>query len=230
MRLVVTGEETVCIISSCHDLNGSHLGVDNTISKFNDRYYWKGIVKDVREYVKKCDQCQKCNKKTKTTKLEMEPVPPTWKKIAIDLIGPYNDDRGNPLSNEGYRYVLTVIDLFSNYTEAFPLYTKKVSEIAEKLYVLFCRHGVPLEMISDNGREFTSSLSSLIDEKYGYKHITITPYNPRANGKCEKVNLTIKNMLNKSVIDGESWERLLPSCLFAYNTAKHASTKYSPSF
>jgi hypothetical protein len=82
-------------------LNGSHHGVDKTISNINDRYYWKGIVKDVREYVKKCDQCQKCNKKTKTTKPEMEPVPvppSTWKTIAIDLIGPYNDDRGNYLS------------------------------------------------------------------------------------------------------------------------------------
>ena len=101
LRLVVTGDEQFCIISSRHDLNGSHLGVDKTISNINDRYYWKGIVKYVREYVKKCNQCQQCNKKTKTTKPEMEPVPvppSTWKKIAIDLIDPYNDDRGNPLS------------------------------------------------------------------------------------------------------------------------------------
>ena len=83
-------------------------------------------------------------------------------------------------------------------------------------------------MISDNGGEFTSSWSSLIDEQYGSKHITITPYNPQANGKCETVNQTIKNMLNNSVIDGENCERLLPSGLFVYNTAKHASTKYSP--
>ena len=65
--------------------------------------------------------------------MEPAPVTPsTWKTIAIDLIGPYNDDRSNPLSKEGYRYVLTVIYIFSNYTEAFPLYTKKASKIAEK--------------------------------------------------------------------------------------------------
>lgn len=87
-------------------------------------------------------------------------------------------------------------------------------------------------MISDNGGEFTAKLSGLIYDMYGYKHITITPYNPQANGKCERYNKTLKNMLNKTVSDEcHGWERFLPKCLFAYNTSKHASipsSKYSP--
>ncbi|CAC5417425.1 unnamed protein product [Mytilus coruscus] len=155
--------------------------------------------------------------------------PSTWKKIAIDLIGPYNDKTGKPLSDAGYKYVLTFIDFFSNYTEAFPLYTKNASEIAENLYTLFCRHGVPLEMISDNGGEFNSKLSGVIYDMYGYKHIKITPYNPQANGKCERYNQTLKNMLNKTVKEETNlWERFLPKCLFSYNTSKHSSTNFSP--
>lgn len=61
-------------------------------------------------------------------------------------------------------------------------------------------------MISDNGGEFTAKLSGLIYDMYGYKHITITPYNPQANGKCERYNKTLKNMLNKtSVMDGNAF-------------------------
>lgn len=90
-------------------------------------------------------------------------VPPSaWQKIAIDLIGPYTDDNGKPLSDAGYRYVLTVIDFFSNYTEAFPIFTKNASEITDNQFILFCRHGVPLEMINDNGDEFTAKISGLI--------------------------------------------------------------------
>ena len=120
-------------------------------------------------------------------------VPPSaWQKIAIDLIGPYTDDNGKPLSDAGYRYVLTVIDFFSNYTEAFPLFTKNASEITDNLFILFCRHGVPLEMINDNGDEFTAKISGLIYDLYEYKHTTITPYNPQANGKCERYNQALK--------------------------------------
>jgi hypothetical protein len=38
----------------------------------------------------------------------------------MDFIEPYNDPKGKPLSENGFRYVLTVIDYFSNCVEAFP--------------------------------------------------------------------------------------------------------------
>jgi hypothetical protein len=50
---------------------------------------------------------------------EMQPVEipnSTWKKIGIDLIGPFKDIQGQPVSRNGYRYVLTVIDYFSSYS------------------------------------------------------------------------------------------------------------------
>lgn len=122
----------------------------------------------------------------------MEPIivpATTWKRITIDLIGPYNDDNGKLLSDAGYRYILTVIDLYSNYTVAFPLFTKNASELGENLFRTFCRHGFPLQRISDNGGgEFTAKLSGLIYYMYGYIHITNRPYNPHANGKCERYN------------------------------------------
>jgi hypothetical protein len=46
------------------------------------------------------------------------------------------------------------------------LYTKKASEIAEKLYISFCKHGAPLKMISDNGGGLTLLLLSFIYRKY----------------------------------------------------------------
>ncbi|CAC5412892.1 unnamed protein product [Mytilus coruscus] len=68
-------------------------------------------------------------------------------------------------------------------------------------------------MISDNGGEFNSKLSGVIYDMYGYKHIKITPYNPQANGKCERYNQTLKNMLNKTVKEETNlWERFLPKC------------------
>lgn len=154
MKLVIPEDEQFRIITACHITSVAHIGVDKTANRISDRYYWKGIYKDVRDFVRNCDSCQKVTKKQKTTKTEMEPIivpATTWKRITIDLIGPYNDDNGKLLSDAGYRYILTVIDLYSNYTVAFPLFTKNASEIGENLFRTFCRHGFPLQRISDNG-------------------------------------------------------------------------------
>ena len=113
-------------------------------------------------------------------------------EIAIDLIGPYNDSKGIALSENRFRYGLTVIDYFSNYVEAFPLKRKLASEVVEKMYELFCRHGIPIELVSDNGGQFNSLLT---ETQYGYNHITITPYHPQFNGRSERFNHTLKNML-----------------------------------
>ena len=206
--------------------------MEKTFYKITERYYWKGMTNDIKDYIKKCDDCQKTNKKTKTVPVELQPVQipnSTWKKIGIDLIGPFNNTQGEPMSTKGYRYVLTVIDYFSSYLEAFPLKRKLASEVAEKLFELFCRQGVPVELVSDNGGEFNSSLSKEIKDQYGYKHLLITPYHPQSNGKCERVNQSVKSMLNKTIHDNEStWELVLPRCVFAYNSSRQSSTKYSP--
>jgi transposase InsO family protein len=203
-----------------------------TFYKVSERYYWKGMTNDIKDYIRKCDECQKINKKTKTMPAEMQPVEipnSTRKKIGIDLIGPFKDTQGQPVSRNGYRYVLTVIDYFSSYLEAFPLKRKLAQEVAEKLFELFCRQGVPLELVSDNGGEFNSSLTKAIEEQYGYKHILITSYHPQSNGKCERVNQSIKSMLNKTIQENEStWELVLPKCVFAYNSSKQSTTRYSP--
>lgn len=137
------------------------------------------------------------------------PIPKsTWKKIGIDLIGHYTNSAGEPISTESYRYVLTVIDYFSNYVEVFPLKRKQAPEVSGRLYDLFCRQGLPLELVSDNGGEFNSRLTASLQEQYGYRHILITPYHPQSNGRCERYNQTLKSMLNKTVEEKASeWEK-----------------------
>ncbi|VDI52770.1 Hypothetical predicted protein, partial [Mytilus galloprovincialis] len=67
---------------------------------------------------------------------------------------------------------------FSNYVEAFPLKRNLASEEAEKKL----KHGMPLELVSDNGGEFNSLLIQSLVAQYEYKHIIIKPYYPQSNG------------------------------------------------
>lgn len=58
--------------------------------------------------------------------------------------------------NDGYKYMLTVVDHFSNCAFAYPLFTKKPSETATHLMTLFKYVGPPKVLQHDNGMSFLS--------------------------------------------------------------------------
>ena len=109
--------------------------------------------------------------------------------------------------------------------------TKESLGIAHFLYSLFCRHGVPGKVQSDQGREFVNALNRHLFEMCGVKHIISTAYHPQTNGLDERFNQTLQRSLLKMVEENQNeWEKYLDPVLFAYRTSKQASTKYSPFF
>ncbi|KAK3916849.1 Pro-Pol polyprotein [Frankliniella fusca] len=46
-------------LHECHDVGLSHLGVNKTIFRLREYYYWPSMDRDVREYGKKCEVCIK---------------------------------------------------------------------------------------------------------------------------------------------------------------------------
>ena len=107
--------------------------------------------------------------------------------------------------------------------------SKESYGVAQFLYSLMCRHGVPNKVMSDQGREFINSVNSHLFRITGVKHIISLAYHPQTNGLVERFNQTVQRSLLKMVKENENeWETYLESVLFAYRTSKQASTKYSP--
>lgn len=86
------------------------------------------------------------------------------------------------------------------YVEAFPLPSIEAERVAESLFELFSRVGVPMTILSDQGSNFTSRLLSKLYEASGVKGVTSSQYQPQSNGKCERYNRTPKKVLNKLCI------------------------------
>ena len=103
--------------------------------------------------------------------------------------------------------------------------------MASFLYSLFCRHGAPKRIQSDQGREFVNSLTNLLLKLTGVHHVISTAYHPQTNGLDERFNQTLQRALLKMIDENQSeWDKFLDSVLFAYRTSKQASTTFSPFF
>jgi len=73
--------------------------------------------------------------------------------MGIDLI------QAPTTSKKGNKYLLTQTDYFTKYVEAVPLLDKSADSVATNLYSTFCRHGAPVHVISDQGREFVNQVN-----------------------------------------------------------------------
>ena len=115
-----------------------------------------------------------------------------FKRVAVDLVGPVS-----PVSEKGNRYILTVVDFAISYPEAVALPKIETECVAEVLLEVFSRVGFPKEMLSDRGTQFTSDMMKEVSRLVSTKQLFTTPYNPRCNGLCEKINGVLKSMLKK---------------------------------
>ena len=146
-----------------------------------------------------------------------------FKRIAMDIIGPL------PRSHSGKQYVLVICDYATRYPEAIPLHLTDVSHIAEELMGVFARVGIPSEILTDQGSNFTSQLLTELYQMLHIHSIRTTPYHPQIDGLVEQFNQTLKGMLHKAATkEGRDWDKMIPFLLFAYWEVPQSSTGFSP--
>ncbi len=76
-------------------------------------------------------------------------------------------------SKAGYKNLLTVIDLASRYPEALPLKIASATEVAEGLLEVFARHGLPRQILSDQGSNLTGRVMTELCQKLKIPHLII---------------------------------------------------------
>lgn len=171
--------------------------------------------------------CQRTFPKGKVTKIPLEKMPlidTPFERIAVDLVGPIS-----PVTEKGNRYILTVVDYSTRYPEAIPLKSIETERVAEALVYIFSMMGIPKEILSDMGTQFTSNVMKEVSRLLSFKQLVTTPYHPACNGLVEKFNGTLKSMLRKMCSERpKDWDIYLPALLFAYREVPQESTKFSP--
>ena len=225
-QLVLPQECRRTVLHIAHTIPlAGHLGKDKTAHRILQRFYWPTLYRDVAELCRTCEDCQK-TAYCKTQRAPLIPLPimeEPFQRIAMDIVGPL------PRSRSGKRYILVVCDYATRYPEAVPLRSIDAEHVAEELVVLFSRVGVPKEILTDQGSNFTSQLLKEIYRLLHVHPIRTTPYHPQTDGLVERFNKTLKSMLRKTAVEeGKDWDKVIPYLLFAYREVPQASTGFSP--
>ena len=89
-------------------------------------------------------------------------------------------------------------DYFSRYVEIAKLSGESSVNVIKHLKSIFARHGIPQELVTDNGPQYSSREFSKFTENFGFIHTNSSPKFPQSNGEAERGVQTTKNLLKKS--------------------------------
>ena len=228
LQLVIPSSLIRTVLTIAHETPmAGHMGVRRTIDRVIQTFYWPGVTSSVRKFCRECDACQKAEPSSRTKKVPLGRMPiisEPFQRVAVDITGPII-----PSASSGNKYILVVIDYATRYPEAIPLRNIEASTVAEALWNVWTHYGVPNEVLTDRGSQFTSSLMREVYGLLGIKGLTTTPYHAQANGLVERFNATLKSILKKLSIDQPKyWDRYINAALFAYREVPQESLGFSP--
>ncbi|WVZ80563.1 hypothetical protein U9M48_028031, partial [Paspalum notatum var. saurae] len=195
------------------------LGKRHTFVKMNKRA--------VAEYVAVCDTCQRVKAEHQRPVGLLQPLKiPEWKweEISMDFIV------GLPRTQKGYNSIWVVVDRLTKVAHFIPVNTTYSGARLAELYIsgIVCLHGVPKRIISDRGSRFTSRFGSELHDSLDSKLRFGTAYHPRTDGRTERTNQILEDMLRACAIQyGTGWDKSLPYAEFSYNNGYQADLKKS---
>jgi len=216
------------ILREYHDApTAGHLGIAKTIARIAEKYYWPGMFRDIANYVRACGNCQahKASQQRPAGTLHSTYIGRPWEQVTLDLIGPL------PRSHQGHTWLFVLQDRFTKWVELVPLRRATANAVTKALTErIFLRHGRPDTVLSDNGTQLRSKQLEERLRAWNVRHVTTPAYSPQCN-PVERTNCTIKTMITQYVEkDHRAWDENIPAFQFAYNTALHDATGYTPAY
>lgn len=143
-----------------------------------------------------------------------------WQADLVDLISLQQH-------NQGFRYILTCIDILSKFAWAIPLKTKRGEDIVSAFRTIFSTRK-PKCLQTDQGTEFKNSKFQKLLKKKGVRFFTT--YNATKASVVERFNRTLKTKMWKYFTHNNTYKYIdvLDKFLESYNHTYHSSIKRAP--
>jgi len=191
-------------------------------------YFWPTIIADCEVYSSSCDKCQRHAPiiHQPAEKLSNISAPYPFMRWSMDIIGPLvPSGKGKKLLN-----LLVLTDYFTKWIEAEAFQQINRFEVEGFVWKnIVCRHGVPYEIVTDNGGQFISHDFKSFCDKWNIRLTFSSPRRPQGNGQAEAANKSVLANLKKRLgAQKELWSEKLPEVLWACRTTPRKATEETP--
>ena len=179
-----------------------HLRDMKIYSQLQKYYWWPNMQADIWKWCQSCPVCASHHvRQAQKPPLSPIPVAGPFDCIGVDIIQ-------FPCSYDGNKYAVVFMDYSTKWPEVFAIADQNAETVARALVEVVSHHGVPENLLSDSGANL---LSDLLDKVYvllGIRKINTSAYQPQTDGLVERFNITLSDMLAKTVDHcGTDWDR-----------------------
>jgi hypothetical protein len=131
---------------------GSHAGAKSLVGKtYRHGFFWPTVVPDACSIVRQCERCQFFAHQRHVSSHKLQTIPITWpfSTWGLDLVGPFKKAKG------GFTHIFVAIDKFIKWVEVKLAASIIVAKAVEFVREITYRFGLPNNIITDNGTQFT---------------------------------------------------------------------------
>jgi hypothetical protein len=218
------------ILRARHDSpTAGHYGVAKTFELISRDYYWPGLRRSIRKYIRGCDICSRAKAERHKPYGLLQPLPipaDRWQDLSMDFITDL------PLSDD-FDSILVVKDRLTKQAHYIPCHKSIDGSETASLFIreIFRHHGFPKTIVSDRGPQFVSKFWKRLFSLLKVDIRLSTSFHPETDGSSEVTNQILEQYLRIFCNYQQSdWVRLLPLAEFTYNNSVNAVTNMTPFF
>ncbi|GJS19889.1 reverse transcriptase domain-containing protein [Tanacetum coccineum] len=218
------------VIREIHEGSCSmHAGPRSVVAKaMRLGYYWPTMHRDARDMIRTCNDCQIHRPVPRNPQQPLTPITAPWPfyKWGIDIAGPFPEGPGK------VKFLIVAMDYFTKWIEAKAVATITGNQVKKFVWDnIVCRFGLPGEIVSDNGKQFSDNPFKDWCEKLNITQRFASVKHPQSNGLVERANRSLGEGIKARLGEGnKNWIEELPHVLWAHRTmikSSHGDTPFS---
>ena len=205
-----------------------HPGSTKMYRTMRDHYWWRGMKREIAEFISKCLTCQQIKIQHQKPAGLLQPLSiPKWKweRIMMDFM------TGHPKTQRGHDSIWVIVDRLTKSANFIATNNTYSLERYAQLYVdeIVRLHGAPVSIVSDRDPRFSSRFRPKLQDAMGTKLHFSTAFHPQTDGQSKRTIQTLEDMLRACVMEFKgSWDNYLALIEFAYNNSYQSSIGMAP--
>ncbi|GJX59625.1 reverse transcriptase domain-containing protein [Tanacetum coccineum] len=151
-------------------------------------YYWPTMHRDARDMLRKCKDCQIHRPVPRNPQQPLTPItaPCLFYKWGINIAVPFLEGPGK------VKFLIVVMDYFTKWIKEKVMATISGSQVKKFVWDnIVCRFGLPREIVSDNGKQFSDTPFKDWCEKLNITQRFALVKHPQSDGLVERANRSL---------------------------------------